>query len=233
MTNITFNGIDLENAAPVKIDDIHVSPISLSPVTRQRVGFGQDFIRMNSSSRTVTITFALQDEDIDGRWEQLQKIKEWADPFKQHALSLPMFSGRHLECMCTGYPDPSYRQWWETKLVLVFTTFENPYWTSDDEIRATCGTPFSIGGSAPPMIRIERRLTARIANQTYAANGQSMFFEQIPAGNLKIDLNAQTAEVSGTSIMQYFGKTAKFITPVTGNITITGNGTIYYRERWV
>jgi hypothetical protein len=60
-----------------------------------------------------------------------------------------------------------------------------------------------------------------------------MFFEQIPAGNLVIDLNKQTAAVSGTSIMMYFGKTSRFIQPVTGNITIAGTGTVTYRERWV
>jgi hypothetical protein len=60
-----------------------------------------------------------------------------------------------------------------------------------------------------------------------------MFFSQIPAGRLVIDLNRQTAEVSGQSIMQYFSPTSRFIEPVPGNITITGNGNIYYRERWV
>lgn len=230
---IVFNGIDLQDVAPVKIDDIHVGPIQVSPVARQRFGFGQDFVRMTGSGRKVTITFALLDENKDERWELLQDIKAWADPYKQHILSLPMFQDRHLDVICTGFPDPSYRQWWENKMTLVFETFENPYWTSDEEIRATCGTPFSIGGNAPPLIRIERKLTSRIANQTYASNGRSMFFSQIPAGNMKIDLNNQTAEVSGTSIMQYFGITSKFIEPVTGNQTITGTGTIYYRERWV
>ena len=230
---IVFNGNDLQDIAPVKIDDIHVSPIQVNAVARQRFGIGQDFVRMTGPGRKVTVTFALLDENKDQRWELLQDIKAWADPYKQHILSLPMFTDRHLDVICTGFPDPSYRQWWENKMTLVFETFENPYWTSDEEIRATCGTPFSIGGNAPPLIRIERKLTSRIANQTYASNGRSMFFSQIPAGNMKIDLNNQTAEVSGTSIMQYFGVTSKYIEPVTGNQNITGIGTIYYRERWV
>ena len=96
--------------------------------------------------------------------------------------------------------------------------------TSDDEISALCNQPFSIGGTAPPLMKITRKLTSKVSNQTYAANGQSMVFSTIPAGNLVIDLNKQTAEVSGTSIMQYFSPTGKFIDPVTGNITITGNG---------
>lgn len=230
---ILFDGVDLQDIAPVKIDDIRVSPISTSPQTRQRVGFGQDWVRMTGSERTVTVTFALLDDDRDRRHSLLEAIKEWAQPYQEKMLQLPMDATRHLDCRCTGYPEPSYRQWWESKLRLVFTTFENPYWTANDETQVPCGTPFSIGGTAPPLITISRRLTSKVANQTFSANGHSMFFEQIPAGNLVIDLNKQTAAVSGTSIMMYFGKTSRFIQPVTGNITIAGTGTVTYRERWV
>lgn len=230
---IKFNGVDLEDIAPVKIDDIRVNPIQTTPVARQRIGFGQDFVRMTGGNRTVTVTFALLEQTLKDRFQLLEAIKEWADPYNEHPLTLPMFDDRHLDCICTGYPEPSYRQWWESKLRLVFTTFDNPYWTSDNEIRAKCNIPFSIGGNAPPKIQIIRNVASRVANQTYAANGQSMFFSQIPAGRLVIDLNRQTAEVSGQSIMQYFSKTSRFIEPVPGNITITGNGNIYYRERWV
>lgn len=230
---INFNGVDLQDIAPVRIDDIRVSPIQISPVSRQRVGIGQDFIRMGGSNRTIAITFALLEQDRNARFAALQAITEWARPFEECPLILPMDETKHFDCRCTGYPEPSYRMWWESKLRLTFTTFENPYWTSNDEIRAQCGTPFSIGGTAPPLIQITRTLSSRAANQTYAANGQSMFFEQIPAGRMVIDLNRQTAEVSGTSIMQYFGRTSRFIEPVTGNITISGSGVIAYRERWV
>ena len=230
---IIFKGIDLEEIAPVKIEDIRVSPMSIQPVERQNIGIGQTYIRMTGGQRTIAITFAVLEENRSKRHEILETIKEWASPFEQCPLILPMAPDRHFDCICTGYPEPSYRQWWESKLRLVFTTFENPYWTSNDEVKAQTNTSFTVGGTAPPLIRIERRLTAKAANQTYASNGQSMFFSQIPAGNMVIDLNAQTASVSGASIMQYFSKTSKFITPKTGNMNITGTGTIIYRERWV
>ena len=230
---IKFDGVDLENVAPVKIDDIRVSPIQTTPVARQRVGFGQDYVRMTGGNRTITITFALLIQDRDERYQALEAIKEWAKPYEEHIIALPMYDKKHFDVICTGYPEPSYRQWWESKLRLVFTTFNNPYLTSDDEIRAQCGVPFSIGGTAPPMIKITRSLSSAVSNQTYAANGQSMFFSTIPAGNMTIDLNKQTAEVSGTSIMRYFSQTSRFIKPVTGNITISGSGTVVYRERWV
>ena len=71
---IIFNGVDLQEIAPIKIDDIKVSPIQTSPVARQRVGFGQDFVRMNGSSRTVTVIFALLEQDKDKRFDQIQQI---------------------------------------------------------------------------------------------------------------------------------------------------------------
>lgn len=230
---IKFDGVDLETIAPVKFDDIRVSPIQTTPVARQRVGFGQDYVRMTGANRTITIVFALLEQDKDARYKALEAIKEWAKPYEEHVLTLPMYTDKHFDCICTGYPEPSYRQWWESKLRLVFTTFNNPYLTSDEEIRAQCGVQFSIGGTAPPMVQIVRSLTSNVSNQTYAANGQSMFFSTIPAGTMTIDLNKQTAEVGGVSIMRYFSNTSRFIKPVTGNITISGTGTVIYRERWV
>lgn len=230
---IVFNGVDLQDIAPVKIEDIRVSPMNAQAVERQNVGIGQTFVRMSGGKRTISVTFALLEEDRNRRYELLEAIKEWARPWDECPLILPMYEDKHFDCRCTGYPEPSYRQWWESKLRLTFTTFENPYLTSNDEIRAVMNEPFTIGGTAPPLMRIERKLTSRVANQTISCNGQSMFFSQIPAGQLLINLNRQTAEVSGASIMQYFGKTSRFIEPVNGNLTITGSGTIVYRERWV
>ena len=230
---IIFNGVDLEEIAHVKIEDIRVNPMNAQAVYNQKVGIGQDFVRMSNGQRTIVITFALLVEDKNERFRLLESIKEWARPWEECPLILPMYENKHFDCRCTGYPEPSYRQWWESRLRLVFTTYENPYLTSNDEIRAATNDPLTIGGTAPPLVRIERKLTSKVANQTYSCNGQSMYFSQIPAGNLKIDLNKQTAEVSGSSIMQYFGKTSRFITPVAGNMTITGSGTIIYRERWV
>ena len=230
---ISFNGVDIEEIAPVKIEDIRISPMNVEAVTRQNIGIGDMFVRMTGGKRTITVTFALLEEDREIRFTQLEAIKEWARPWEECPLILPQDETKHFDCRCTGYPEPSYRQWWESKLRLVFTTFENPYWTSNDEIRAGLNQLVTIGGTAPPFMRIERRLTSRVANQTYAANGQSMFFSQIPAGSMVIDLNKQTAAVSGESIMQYFGKTSRFIIPVAGNVMITGNGTLIYRERWI
>jgi hypothetical protein len=59
-----------------------------------------------------------------------------------------------------------------------------------------------------------------------------MTFSSIPVGNMVIDLDAQTAAVGGSSIMSGYQASGSFIIPKTGTQTITGTGTVKYRERW-
>ena len=230
---IYFHGTALETIAPVKIEDIRVSPIQLSPLARQRpIRFGSDFVRMGGGNRTVAITFALLTNDINVRQKQLTDITSWARTEQPEKLTLPYHDNMYLECICTGLPEPSTRQWWESKLTLVFTTFGNPYWTSIQEKSASCGTAFYVGGNAPPLMRIGHTFENQASNQSYSDGENTMTFTTIPSGNLVIDLNAQTAAIGSVSIMQFYTYTSHFIIPKTGTQTITGTGNVYWRERW-
>lgn len=231
---IIFHGDDLEELVPIKIDDIRVSPVALTPVTRQRpITPGMEFVRMQEVERTVTVTFALLDMDRDARFQALQKITEWAHIGQIESLALPMMPGFHLDVGVTALPEPSYRMWWESKLRLTFKTFDDPFWISDNEQAVNCKTDMTIGGTAPPLMRIERTLTAPAANQSYSDGVGDLMFSQIPAGSLEIDLNRQIATVSGTAIGQYITPTSTYIIPRTGTYRINGIGRVVYRERWV
>ena len=81
-------------------------------------------------------------------------------------------------------------------------------------------------------MRIERTLSAAASSQSYSDGTDTMTFSSIPAGNMVIDLNRQTAAVNGSTIMQNYTFGSRFITPKNGTQTITGTGTIKYRERW-
>lgn len=232
---IIYNGVDLTETYPVKIEDIDVSPIQLEPVVRSRpLQFGAEFVRMGGGTRNVTITFALLEKSLADREMFMQALRDWASIGAERTLELPQFSNRHLECAVTLLPNHSYRKWWENKLRIEFTCFNNPYWTSNDIVEVQCGTEFSIGGSAQPLLRIERSGVTPLTNQTYTDGIGSMTFTTVPAGNVVIDLNRQTAAVDGVSFMQYYTPTSIWITPKIGAIqTITGAGNIRYRERWV
>ena len=230
---IIFDGAALESVAPVRVEDIRVSPVRLSPVVRPRaIQFGSDFVRMNGGERTITITFALLLRDMVARAEALANISQWAKTDAEYRMELPNDPLRYLQCVCTSKPEPSTRMWWESKLRLVFTCYNNPFWTSKAEKAVSCGTQLVVLGDAPPLMRIERTLSASASNQTYSNGTESMTFSQIGAGNLVIDLNRQTAAVGTTSIMQYYQPASHFLPAKTGVYTISGTGTVKFRERW-
>ena len=231
---IVYNGITLESVAPVKIEDIRVSPIQLNPVVRPRaIRFGSDFVRMGGGTRSVAITFAILDDNNINRHESLMNITKWAKDDKEYKLELPTDPAKYLKCVCTSRPEPSTRQWWESKLRLVFTCFDDPYWISKAEKSVACGTAFNVLGDAPPLMRIERTVSgSAVTNQSYSNNAQTMTFSTIPVGDMVIDLNRQTAAVGSSSIMQYYQASGSFIIPKTGAQTITGTGTVKYRERY-
>lgn len=235
---IVFNGVALEQVAPVKIVDVRISPIQMSATARQRpITWGADFVRLGGGSRTVAIEFALLTQNRAYRQSQLDAIVKWARTDEPKKLSISERPGQYLEVICTGLPEPSLRQWWESKLRVVFTTYDNPYWTATSEKSVACGTAFNVLGDAPPLMQIKRTLSAAVASrQTYGNGVQSMSFSQIPAGNLVIDLNRQTAAVTSgnttTNIMQYYTFGSAFIIPKCGTQTISGTGTVVWRERW-
>lgn len=231
---IVYNGISLNSVAGIKIKDVHVSPIQYDQVARERaIRGGSDFVRNRAGTRTVTITFALLKEDEIERQAALMAISQWAKNDKEYKLELPGHPEHYLMAICTSKPDPSLREWWESSLRIVFTCYENPYWNSIKEKSVACGTTFYVLGDAPPLMRIERTVSGSAAiNQSYALDGRTITFSTIPVGDMTIDLDHQTAVVGSTDIMQYYNVNSKFLIPRTGDITITGTGTVKYRERW-
>lgn len=229
---IYFNDTALESVAPVKIEDVRVSPIQINVTARQRsiIG-GADFVRVRDGSRTATITFALLTNDRAARQRQLREITNWARTSTPGKLQLPYFNG-YLECLCTSLPEPSLRQWWESRLSITFTTYGNPYWNSIIERSAECGTQFSVLGDAPPLMRIIAQIETADTDLTFSDGTNSMTFEGLPAGEMALDLNRQTAAIGSASAMPYYTYNSAFIVPKTGTQTISGTGTVFWRERW-
>ena len=233
MNSIIYNGVPIEAIAPVKIDDVRISPIQYSPVVRPRAWqFGSDFVRMRGGERTIAVTFALQIENRINRQAMFDALSEWAKTDAEHEMQFEFSPGRVLYCVCTEKPAPSVRQWWENKLRFVFTCFDNPYWTDLATKTVACGTQFNVRGDAPPLMQIKATLGSAETNVLYSNGVESMAFTEIPAGNMVIDLNKQTAAVGGVSFMGQYQQTGTFLVPRKGVQTITGTGTVYFRERW-
>ena len=231
MADVFFHGIPLENVAGVKITDITVSPIQWTVTARQRpIRAGADFVRQVGGERTITMTFVLLNKDTEQRQESITAINAWLKTDKPEKLVLPGYPGRYLTAICTEFPAPYLREWWQ-ELRIVWTCYD-PYWVSMTERTVACGTQFTVKGSAPPEMWITDTLTAS-ADRTYSDGTNSMAFSGVPAGSLVIDLEKQTAAVGTTSIMAKYSFASSFIIPKVGTSTITGTGTVHWRERWV
>lgn len=234
---IVFDGVSLDSVANVKIEDIRVSPIQYDEITRPRaIRGGSVFIRSRAGTRTIAITFALLDDNKINRQAALMAVSGWAKNDREYRLELPGHPEYYLMAICTGKPEPSLRQWWEGKLRLVFTCFENPFWNAKAEKPVACGSQIMILGNAEPLMRIERTVGSAVSNQSYSLDGNTMTFSTIPAGDMVIDLNQQTAYSDNngtiTDLMQYYNPTGRFIIPRSGIVNITGTGTVKIRERW-
>lgn len=230
---ITFNGVSLNSVAPVKVEDVHISPIQLTPVAGSRaIKYGADFVRMGGGARNISVTFAILEKNRVLRHEYLMAVSEWAKTDAEYLFEVPEDPTRGLYCVCTEKPDPSTRQWWENGLRLAFVCFDNPYWTSKYTKAVTCGTQFNVMGDAPPLMTIENTFADSASSVAYSDGTDTMTFSTIPAGNMVIDLNNQTAAVGGTSIMGNYLPSGSFLIPKTGVQTITGTGTVKFRERW-
>lgn len=231
---IFFDNVSLEEVASVKVKDIIVGPIQYDPVSRPRaINAGAKLIRNRAASRTVTVTFSIQDDNLFSRQISVMRISKWAKTDREYKLVLPGYPDHYLMALCTEKPRPSFLEWWESELRLTFTCFDNPYWNSRTEKSAACGTDFFVAGDAPPLMRIERTVSgSSVSDQSYALDGRTITFSTIPTGNLVIDLNEQTAQIGGISIMQNYNVNSRFLIPRPGDQKITGTGTIKYRERW-
>lgn len=231
---IYFNGTALESVAPVMVEDIRVSPVERSVTARPRpIAAGSEYVRMVYGTRTVTITFGLLTQDIDTRQNQLAAIARWAAAETEKPLVLPHRPDAFLNCVCTALPDPSMRQWWESRLAITFTAYDDPFFTASSEKACSCGEQLITAGDTLPLMRIAATLINESNNLTYSNGAESMSFAGVPAGELVIDLNRQTATVDGVSVMDKYVFGSTFVRPRIGAQTIQGAGTVMWRERWL
>lgn len=229
---VIFNNVPITSFPGLMVEDIHVSPIQLQSIARERpIRFGAELERISGGVRTVTISFALLDMDKTSRSLLLMSLTRWARSAVPGKLQIVGYPDMHLMAAATDIPTPSMRQWWEDGLKVVFTAYE-PYWISDVEQTAVCGQTFMVGGSAPPLMRITRTLSSQANNQSWSDGTDTITLTQVPAGLLTIDLDKQTIDVGGTSIMDKYTIESRFILPHIGSMNISGTGNVVWQERW-
>ncbi len=233
---IVYRGISITDVAPVNIADIVVGTVKRNAVTSERpLKPGVNFVRITDNIRTVAITIADLTNDEETRLAEIDAINAWAAGDEPGRLVLPYRGGKYLDAVCTQYIEPSYRQWWETKLKLVFTAYD-PYFNAPAENSVTLGTDARIAGSAEPLVRIVTTLAESTASLAWTDGTKTLTLSgTIPAGNVTVDLNKQTIkDMDGNSLSSLLTLASRFpdIKKVM-NITSAAGGTLYWRERYV
>lgn len=231
---LLFDGVALESVAPVRIDDIVVSPVTqAATVVDRAVLSGADFVRIRGKTRTITITFAILTNDMANRATYMQAVRRWAAQGQPCQMMLPDRIGQYIMAVCTTPPSLSLRKWWEVDK-MVFTSYE-PFFEATGENSSPCGTPFMVNGSAEPRMQIRATLTQALTSPSWVWNGKKTIFLSgtVGPGTLVIDLTRQVITLNGQSIMaSYIFPNSDFFAPQIGYNNITGAGRVYWRERW-
>lgn len=237
---IIYKGISITDVAPVDIADIVVSGVKRNVTARDRMTHaGAEFVRVVDQTRQVTITLADRTNDAETRLSEIDAINAWAAGDQPEKLVLPYRDGKYLMALCTSFVEPSYRQWWENKLKLVFTAYE-PYFYAPAENSApvsTTGRAFSITGTAEPLMRIETVLTQERSSLSWTFDDTVTLALSgtIPAGTVTVDLNHQTIRHStGTNLNTMLTLASRF-PEIKRKMAVTASrsGTLYWRERYV
>ncbi len=237
---IIYNGIDITDVAPVDIADIVVSGVKRNVVSRDRMTHaGAEFVRVTDQTRQVTITLADRTNDEETRLSEIDAINAWAAGDQPGKLVLPYRDGKYLMALCASFVEPSYRQWWETKLKLVFTCYD-PYFYAPAENSvsvSTMGRVFRLTGTAEPLVRIETVLTQERQSLSWTVNSKTLELSgTIPAGTVTVDLNAQTIRHSnGTTNLNAMLTLASRFPEIKRSMSVEASrsGTLYWRERYV
>ena len=234
---IVYRGINITDIAPVDIADIVVQTVKRSAVTRARpLQPGTEFVRITDQQRVINITLADLTNDMESRISEIEAINAWAAGDEPGKLVLPYCDGKYFDAVCTQYIEPSFRQWWETKLKLVFTAYD-PYYNAPAENHLALGNAARITGSAEPLVRIETVLESSASGLAWTdgTNTLTLTGGTIPAGTVTVDLNRQTIMHSnGTSLSSMLTLASRF-PPIKKvmEITSASGGTLIWRERYV
>ena len=233
---IVYRGISITDVAPVEIADIVVGTVKRNAVTSDRpIAPGVNFVRVTDNVRTVAITIADLTNDEETRLSEIDAINAWAAGDEPGRLVLPYRGGKYLNAVCTQYVEPSYRQWWETKLKLTFTAFD-PYFCDPAENTAALGTAVQFTGIAEPLVKIVTTLESSASGLSWTDGTNTLTLSgTIPAGIITVDLNRQTVkDGDGNSLSNKITLGSRFPEiKRTMTITCASGGNLVWRERYV
>ena len=116
---------------------------------------GSDYVSRRHTTRTIEIEVELP-LDRDTYPENVHLLRSWAETDQPAEMILAAYRDRKINVTCVNANTFSQKEWW-MPVVLVFEAWD-PYFVSRAPRSADVGSPFTIGGDAPPIMTISHTL---------------------------------------------------------------------------
>ena len=233
---VEFDGVELNDVAPVNVIDVIVSAPSVELVTQNiPLMDGAHFVRSKRGMRMVTVTFVLMEQDEEVRRGHIAKICAWASKKQLCTLRGTPEPCGHLRAICTQYPDQKSREFWDV-LTLVFTA-PDPRYIGCAEYVQDIADPVYIEREDDPAARIEQTVDATLTNPTWRLGDAYIKLTSVTPGALVIDLDRQSVTLNGESLGENVTLDSTFFQLQKGANQIEcsngAGGVVRFRERWV
>jgi phage-related protein len=228
---IRFNNIALESIVPFLRNTISVSPPKVDLTWQDKtLAHGSRFMRRRYEPREIKIDIYLPIVSAEQRAHFINLIYGWVNYDEPMPLELPNIPGKYIMASAEKLPDPTTREWWE-KLSITFIAGD-PFFIDSSYSAATNGTVFAVyGDSVASAYIIESGVSI---NPSWVLDGdKSISLDGAFIGTMKIDLDDNMVYLDDISQMEYVTLASRFFELVPGIHTITGAGTLYYKQRWL
>lgn len=140
----SLNGIALHTLDDsIYVLDIMESPPVLHAETIARpLGSGSHVLRMERTSLSVRISFAIRAYDVARRKAVCSKVAAWA--CRGGLLTVGDRPDQRLRVRCTTLPTVSSALRWTEALTVVLTAFEAPFWEAEQPVSVSAGASSAI-----------------------------------------------------------------------------------------
>ena len=229
-----FNGIALEDIAPVIISGVYIDPPKVSPKWEDKpIYSGSHFIRTRYENRKITIRFYLPVKDAEQRAEYIAAIAGWAHSTTLKKLETSKRQGKYIMAMLSKLPSPSEEKW-EEMLDIQFESGD-PFFVDSEYKIAPVGTSFQVnsdfGIADDAYIAWANPSTA--TSPAWVLDGVTTIAisGSVAAGDVAIIVSPIAATLDGVSIQDQVTLASRPFQIGKGSHVISGNGALVYRER--
>lgn len=238
---VKYNSRSLEAISDaLHIVEVLVSAPDVNNTTIQpALRHGDIFARQRYGTRKVTITFVVMEDDEAARRQIIREVCSWARSTEPQKLELPQEPNGYLMAVCSGLPDNNAREYWNT-LTLSFLA-DDPFFYANTESNQA----IPLNGFAGIWLlqydgadwRLEQTISGGLTAPMWRIGDTQISFSALPAGQLVIRRDKQSADIDGESVLPAMMLGSRFFDLKTGaNMIETSGGAggmLYWRERWI